>query len=69
MLTRREVEVLERVANGESNKTIARELFIGEQTVKNYLWSIYGKVGIPNWASARVWITLHADEIVEGEHG
>jgi DNA-binding NarL/FixJ family response regulator len=43
-LTSREVEVLRRVAAGESNKRIARELDISESTVKAHIRSILPKL-------------------------
>lgn len=43
-LTRRELEVITWVAKGQSNKKIAYELNISEQTVKNHLTSILEKL-------------------------
>ncbi len=43
-LTSREVEVLRRVAAGQSNKRIARELDISESTVKAHIRSILPKL-------------------------
>ena len=43
-LSHREVEVLQHVANGNSNKMIGNILRISEQTVKNHLTSIMGKL-------------------------
>ncbi|MBI5103019.1 MAG: helix-turn-helix transcriptional regulator [Nitrospirae bacterium] len=47
-LTRRETDVLRRVINGLSNRDIADELVIGEQTVKDHLSNIYMKTGMKN---------------------
>lgn len=44
-LTRRELEVLEMLAEGASNKTIADRLNISEHTVKFHLASVFGKLG------------------------
>ena len=43
-LTTRELEVLRRVAKGNSNKVIASDLNISEHTVKNHLKSILSKL-------------------------
>ena len=43
-ITPRELEVIQLVADGRSNKAIARELGVKEQTVKNHLASIYQKL-------------------------
>jgi DNA-binding NarL/FixJ family response regulator len=44
-LTPREQEILELVAQGQSNRRIAATLGISEHTVKFHLASIYGKLG------------------------
>jgi DNA-binding NarL/FixJ family response regulator len=44
MLTHRELQVLEFMAAGASNLQIAEELFISENTVKNHVHSILGKL-------------------------
>lgn len=44
-LTPREMDVLERVADGASVKDVARALFLSEGTVRNYLTSIVDKLG------------------------
>jgi DNA-binding NarL/FixJ family response regulator len=44
-LTEREIEVLERLAEGLSNKGIAARLGISDQTVKFHVASISGKLG------------------------
>jgi len=44
-LGNREREILVLVAKGLSNKKIADTLFISEPTVRNYISSIYAKVG------------------------
>jgi len=45
-LSERELEILGRVAAGDSNKEIAAALFITEGTVKNHVTSILGKLGV-----------------------
>ena len=44
-LTAREIEVLDLLAQGLSNKGIASRLGISDQTVKFHLATIYGKLG------------------------
>ncbi len=46
ILTPREVEVTRLIAQGESNKHIARYLAITERTVKNHLTAIFRKIGV-----------------------
>jgi DNA-binding NarL/FixJ family response regulator len=45
-LTDRENDVLKLIARGMSNKEIARELGIGEKTVKTHVSNILGKMGV-----------------------
>jgi DNA-binding NarL/FixJ family response regulator len=44
-LTRREIEVIALAAQGNSNKMIASQLGIGEDTVKSYMSTLFGKLG------------------------
>lgn len=46
LLSRREVDVLSRLAEGMSNKEIAAALHISYSTVKNHISSIYAKLGV-----------------------
>lgn len=51
-LTPREVQLLERLATGLSNRAIAKEMFISEATVKTHLVHIYEKLGVDNRTAA-----------------
>jgi DNA-binding NarL/FixJ family response regulator len=51
-LSRRELEVLELVAAGSSNREAAARLFISEATVKSHLLNIYAKLGVGDRAAA-----------------
>jgi len=51
-LTPRELEVLTLVARGLSNGEIARELFIGEATVKTHLLHVFDKLGVSDRTAA-----------------
>jgi DNA-binding NarL/FixJ family response regulator len=51
-LTGREIEVLERMAQGLANKQIAAQLNISEHTVKFHLSSIYTKMGVASRTEA-----------------
>ncbi len=51
-LTEREIDVLAQVADGQSNKEIAKELFISEATVKTHLVHIFGKLGVDDRTAA-----------------
>lgn len=51
-LTQRESEVLGLVLTGLSNHSIAKQLFVGDETVKSHLRSIYRKLGVGDRAGA-----------------
>ncbi|MBU3202023.1 response regulator transcription factor [Clostridium estertheticum] len=46
LFTRREMEIMEAIADGLSNRKIAARLFISEGTVKNYITSILNKTNL-----------------------
>jgi DNA-binding NarL/FixJ family response regulator len=51
-LSQRELEVLEMVAAGTTNREAAARLFISEATVKTHLLNIYAKLGVSDRAAA-----------------
>jgi two-component system, NarL family, response regulator LiaR len=58
-LTERESDVLKLLARGKANKEIARELEVGEQTVKSHVGHILAKLGV----QSRTQAALHAVRI------
>lgn len=60
-LTPRETEVLSLLAQGKSNKEIARDLSIGQQTVKTYVGNILSKLGL----QSRTQAALHAQQFLK----
>ena len=53
-LTPREMEVLSRIALGETNRQIAEELHISLSTVKRHLERILSKLGVSDRTQAAV---------------
>ena len=51
-LSARELEVLDLVSQGASNREVAGRLWISEATVKSHLLHVYGKLGVPDRTSA-----------------
>ena len=51
-LSPREIEVLDQVAKGASNKDIARTLRISQATVKTHLIHVFGKLGVDSRTAA-----------------
>jgi DNA-binding NarL/FixJ family response regulator len=58
-LTKRELEILQLVAEGHSNGELARMLWVTEQTVKFHLSNIYRKLDVANRTEASRWAQLH----------
>lgn len=54
-LTDRETEVLRLLAGGYANKEIARELVIGEKTVKTHVSNILAKLGVQSRTQAALY--------------
>lgn len=54
-LTDRETEVLRLLAGGYANKEIARELIIGEKTVKTHVSNILAKLGVQSRTQAALY--------------
>lgn len=59
-LSEREREVLEALAEGQSNKLIARELDISPHTVKRHVANILDKLGLASRGQAAAWLRRHA---------
>ena len=51
-LSNREIEVLELVARGTSNKQIGKELWISETTVKTHMLHVFEKLGVTDRTAA-----------------
>ncbi len=58
-LTKREIEVLRRVAQGATNREISVQLRISQHTVKSHVVHIFNKIGVNDRAQASVWGALH----------
>ncbi len=54
LLTRRECEVLQLLADGQSNRTIGETLYISEKTVKNHVSNILQKMNVNDRTQAVV---------------
>lgn len=58
-LTKREEEVLSRMAKGLSNDEICAELDIAHKTVSNHVTNIYQKLGVNSRSNAVIWAREH----------
>lgn len=53
-LSERELEVLQEIALGASNREIGQRLYIAESTVKRHVYNIFGKLNVRNRTQAAV---------------
>jgi len=58
-LTDREVEVLQLLTQGKSNRAVAEELVISPKTVGRHVENIYAKIGVSSRAGAAVFAVQH----------
>jgi len=58
-LSQQEKHVLLLVSEGRTNREIAKALFLGEGTVRNYVSSILSKLGVSNRAEAAAYAVEH----------
>lgn len=58
-LNEREHTLLHLLASGWKTNEIASHLHIGDQTARNYLSQLYGKLGVPNRNRAVTWAREH----------
>jgi DNA-binding NarL/FixJ family response regulator len=65
MLTPREREILQLVAEGYSNAQLARMLWVSGETIKFHLSNIYQKIDVTNRTEAGRWAHLHGVALTE----
>ena len=70
-LTRRELEILQLVSGGRSNRQVAEILWVADQTVKFHLANIYRKLGVRSRFEAARWARESGilDVVVESDSG
>lgn len=59
-LTSREIEILQLIGKGASNRDIATELFISESTVKSHITNIFNRLNLKN----RSQVAIYANSIL-----
>jgi DNA-binding CsgD family transcriptional regulator/tetratricopeptide (TPR) repeat protein len=58
-LTPREIQVVQQIANGKSNKEIGNELFISERTVERHVSNIFAKLNVSSRSSVTAFAFKH----------
>ena len=66
-LTPQERRILDLVAEGQTNRQIANELFLAEKTVKNYVSNLLSKLGMERRTQAASYATRVAERTAK-EH-
>jgi DNA-binding NarL/FixJ family response regulator len=61
LLQKREEEVAGLVAEGLTNRDIARKLKLSEHTIKNYLFRIFDKLGVSSRAELIIYVLGHRE--------
>lgn len=62
-LTPRELEILQLVLTGKTNRAIASEINISEKTVEFHLSNIFTKIGTRTCVMAGVWAVQHGIQV------
>ncbi|MET0911545.1 MAG: response regulator transcription factor [Ilumatobacteraceae bacterium] len=69
-LSAQERRVLDLLAEGLTNRQIAREMYLAEKTVKNYVSNLLTKMGMSRRTEAAVYAARHARPLSStGDHG
>ena len=55
VLTDREMQIVELISNGHSNKRIAKDLYISVNTVKSHVHNILAKLRVPSRVGIAIW--------------
>lgn len=55
LLTNRELSILYEISRGLKNKEIADKLFLSEKTIKNYITSMFKKIGVEDRVQATIY--------------
>lgn len=58
-LTNRELKILALISEGKSNKEIAKEIYLSEKTVRNYVSSILSKLNLSSRSEASAYAVRH----------
>lgn len=66
-LTPREIEILQLVTLGWTNKAIAASIYISEKTVEFHLDHIYTKIGVRTRLMAGIWAIQQGIEVLTRE--
>ena len=61
-LTDQELRILDLIGQGMTNREIAKEMYLAEKTVKNYVSSMLAKLGLTSRTQAAIFAVKHAKQ-------
>jgi len=61
-LTDQELRILDLIGRGMTNREIAKEMYLAEKTVKNYVSSMLAKLGLTSRTQAAIFAVKHAKQ-------
>jgi len=61
-LTTQEQRILELIGEGKTNRQVAETMFLAEKTVKNYVSSLFAKLGLESRTQAAIFALKHPSE-------
>jgi LuxR family transcriptional regulator of csgAB operon len=64
-LTKKEMMILQYVAEGDTNEAIANQLCVSVHTIKTHIYNIFRKIGVSNRIQAINWMVGNGSEWVE----
>jgi DNA-binding NarL/FixJ family response regulator len=65
-LTEQERRILELIGQGLTNRQIGEKMFLAEKTVKNYISSLFAKLGMERRTQAAAYATRIFDDQAQG---
>ena len=68
-LTDQERRILELIGEGMTNRQIGEHMYLAEKTVKNYVSSLFAKLGMERRTQAAAYAARVFDDQASGEHG
>lgn len=69
LLTSRELQVVQKAAQGKTNRAISQELNLSEHTVKNYLFRVFEKLGVSSRIELLFYLTMRGHNFGKAEAG
>ncbi len=63
-----ETRILRCIANAMTNKQIAQCFTLNIRTVEHEVYNLYNRLNIPEYINKRVWVAIHAEELLNRKY-